>query len=55
MKAAIDVLNLGIGRKVAILGNMGELGKNEKELHYEVGTYLASTGTDAVIAVDELE
>ena len=54
MRAAIDVLNLGIGRKVAILGNMGELGKNEKELHYEVGTYLASTGTDAVIAVDEL-
>ena len=54
MRAAIDVLNLGIGRKVAILGNMGDLGKNEKELHYEVGTYLASTGTDAVIAVDEL-
>ena len=37
MKAAIDVLDLGIGRKVAILGKMGELGNNEKELHYEVG------------------
>ena len=54
MKAAIDVLDLGIGRKVAILGKMGELGNNEKELHYEVGAYLASSGTDMVIAVDEL-
>ena len=54
MKAAIDVLDLGIGRRVAILGKMGELGNNERELHYEVGTYLASSGTDMVIAVDEL-
>ena len=54
MKAAIDVLDLGIGRKVAILGKMGELGSNEKELHYEVGAYLAASKTDVVIAVDEL-
>ena len=54
MKAAIDVLGLGIGRRVAVLGKMGELGHNEKELHYEVGTYLAASGTDMVIAVDEL-
>lgn len=27
MKAAIDVLNLGIGRRVAIVGSMGELGE----------------------------
>ncbi len=54
MKAAIDVLDMGIGRKVAILGKMGELGSNEKELHYEVGVYLAASKTDVVIAVDEL-
>lgn len=54
MKAAIDVLNNGIGRKVAIIGNMGELGDNEKELHREVGEYLAETGIDVVCAVGDL-
>lgn len=54
MKAAIDVLDMGIGRKVAIVGKMGELGNNEKELHYEVGTYLAASKADVVIAIDEL-
>ena len=33
---------------------MGELGHNEKELHYEVGTYLPHPGQTWVIAVDEL-
>lgn len=54
MKAAIDVLHMGIGRKVAIVGNMGELGKNEAELHREVGAYLAEKGTDVVCAVGGL-
>lgn len=54
MKAAIDVLHIGIGRKVAIVGNMGELGTNEKALHREVGSYLAETGVDVVCAVGDL-
>ena len=54
MKAAIDVLNLGIGRRVAIVGNMGELGENADNLHREVGAYLAQTGVDAVFAVGDL-
>lgn len=54
MKAAIDVLGLGIGRKVAIVGKMGELGSDEKELHYEIGSYLAASDTDVIIAVDQL-
>ena len=54
MKAAIDVLNLGIGRRVAIVGNMGELGENAGNLHREVGAYLAQTGVDAVFAVGDL-
>ena len=32
MKAAIDVLDMAIGRKVAVLGNMGELGKDRKSV-----------------------
>lgn len=54
MKAAIDVLNLGIGRRVAIVGSMGELGENAGNLHREVGAYLARTGVDAVFAVGDL-
>ena len=33
MKASIDVLNMAIGRKVAVLGNMGELGDTAEALH----------------------
>lgn len=53
-KAAIDVLDMAIGRKVAVLGNMGELGNNEKELHREVGTYAARHGVDVLCAIGEL-
>ena len=37
MKASINVLSQANGRKVAILGDMFELGENSKELHKEVG------------------
>ena len=43
MKASIDVINTAKGRKVCILGDMFELGADEKKLHYEVGEYLAKT------------
>ena len=54
MKAAIDVLDMAIGRKVAVLGNMGELGNNEKELHREVGEYAAAHGIDLVCGIGHL-
>ncbi|MFV0361753.1 MAG: UDP-N-acetylmuramoyl-tripeptide--D-alanyl-D-alanine ligase [Suipraeoptans sp.] len=54
MKAAIDVLSLGIGRKVAILGDMGELGDNCEELHREVGKYAADAGINLVVSIGEL-
>ena len=53
-KAAIDVLDMAIGRKVAVIGNMGELGNNEKELHREVGVYAARHGVDVLCAIGEL-
>ena len=53
-KAAIDVLDMAIGRKVAVLGNMGELGNNEKELHREVGEYAAKHGIDVVCGIGDL-
>ena len=45
---------MAIGRKVAVLGNMGELGANEKELHYETGAYAAEKGVDVVCAIGDL-
>lgn len=54
MKASIDVLTMAIGRKVAVLGNMGELGENEKQLHFETGAYAAKQGIDLVCAIGEL-
>ena len=42
MKASLDVLQDALGRKVAILGDMGELGKDEVEMHREVGVYAAA-------------
>ena len=54
MKASLDVLHDGEGRRVAILGDMGELGENEIALHEEVGTHAAQCGIDACICVGEL-
>ncbi len=54
MKASIDVLDMAIGRKVAILGYMGELGSNEQELHFEVGEYAAKHGVDLVCGIGPL-
>ncbi|MBC5743205.1 UDP-N-acetylmuramoyl-tripeptide--D-alanyl-D-alanine ligase [Lachnospiraceae bacterium MD308] len=53
-KASIDVLTMAIGRKVAILGNMGELGEGEKQLHFEIGAYAASQKIDLICGVGEL-
>ncbi|HHT96296.1 MAG TPA: UDP-N-acetylmuramoyl-tripeptide--D-alanyl-D-alanine ligase [Clostridiales bacterium] len=53
MRAAIDLLAMANGRKVAILGDMFELGKDENILHNEIGRY-ASTRLDLLICVGEL-
>ena len=51
MKASLDVLNMGIGRKVAVLGDMGELGPDYAALHRSVGEYAAEIGIDLVCAI----
>ena len=54
VKAAIDILlELGDGRrKVAVLGDMLELGEKEQEMHYEVGEYLKNI--DVLLTVGRL-
>ena len=54
MKSSLSVLACADTRKVAILGDMFELGAKEKEMHYEVGQYAAEAGIDVVICIGEL-
>lgn len=49
VKASLDVLKNAEGRKVAILGDMGELGADEERMHREVGAYAAKSGVDLLI------
>ena len=51
MKAAIDLLQSADGRKVAILGDMFELGAKEKEMHAEVGSYAVGKAIDMLLCV----
>ena len=53
MKAAIDLLQSADGRKVAILGDMFELGEEEEKLHYEVGQYTIGK-VDVLICIGNL-
>ncbi|MBQ7841544.1 MAG: UDP-N-acetylmuramoyl-tripeptide--D-alanyl-D-alanine ligase [Lachnospiraceae bacterium] len=54
MRAAIDLLSMGLGRKVAVLGDMFELGDNEKQMHGEIGRYAAERGVDCLICAGSL-
>ena len=53
MKAAIDLLQSANKRKVAVLGDMFELGEEEEKLHYEVGEYTKGK-VDFLICVGNL-
>lgn len=54
MKASLDVLASADTRKVAVLGDMFELGENEKQLHYEVGAHAANNKIDFVVCIGTL-
>ena len=54
MQASIDVLKNGLGRKIAVLGDMGELGEKEKQLHYEVGQYVSESQIDTLFCAGTL-
>jgi UDP-N-acetylmuramoyl-tripeptide--D-alanyl-D-alanine ligase len=53
--AALDVLSQkpSAGVRIAVLGDMMELGEAAVELHRMVGTYAAETGIDVMVAVGE--
>lgn len=51
MKASIDVLKYASSRKVAVLGDMFELGKDENMLHGQIGAYIADSNVDMLISI----
>jgi len=54
MRAALDVLCQFQGRKVAILGDMRELGRFRKKLHIDLGDYAKIHGVDCLIGYGDL-
>ncbi|MFZ5509346.1 MAG: UDP-N-acetylmuramoyl-tripeptide--D-alanyl-D-alanine ligase [Pseudomonadota bacterium] len=53
VRAAIDVLASTPGRKILVLGDMGEIGERSGQFHDEVGGYAKSQGVDLLFALGE--
>lgn len=53
VRAAIDVLARMAGKRVLVLGDMGEIGDNGPAMHAEVGHYAREHGLDAFITLGE--
>ena len=54
MKSAVDLLMMANGPKCVVLGDMFELGTEERALHREVGQYAALARLDKIIFIGEL-
>ncbi|MCR4675290.1 MAG: UDP-N-acetylmuramoyl-tripeptide--D-alanyl-D-alanine ligase [Lachnospiraceae bacterium] len=54
MKASLSVLSHCNGRSIAVLGDMGELGSDEKNLHFGVGKAVVENKISVLFAVGEL-
>ena len=50
-KASLDVLKMCSGRRVAILGDMRELGEAAPQMHEDVGRYTAALGIERILCV----
>ena len=53
LRAGIDVLAATVGRKVLVLGDMGEIGAMAAQFHDEIGGYAKSQGVDRLFALGE--
>lgn len=54
MRAGLDILADVEGRRVAVMGDMGELGSGSSEYHYEIGEYAATRGMELIVAIGSL-
>ncbi|MBK7326686.1 MAG: UDP-N-acetylmuramoyl-tripeptide--D-alanyl-D-alanine ligase [Propionivibrio sp.] len=53
VRAGIDVLAATVGKKILVLGDMGEIGDMTGQFHDEVGGYAKSQGVDRLLAFGE--
>lgn len=53
VRAGIEVLAATIGRKVLVLGDMGEIGEASGQYHDEIGGYAKSQGVDRLFALGD--
>ncbi len=53
VRAGIDVLAATVGRKVLVLGDMGEIGEASGQYHDEIGGYAKSQGIDRLLALGD--
>ena len=54
LRVALKVLMQGTGRKILVLGDMGELGNEAERMHAEVGAEAHHLGVDELLAIGEL-
>jgi UDP-N-acetylmuramoyl-tripeptide--D-alanyl-D-alanine ligase len=54
MRAAIDVLAAVPGRRIFVMGDMGEAGEAAGQCHDEIGGYAKSRGIERLLALGEL-
>lgn len=53
VRAGIDVLAATVGKKILVLGDMGEIGDMTGQFHDEVGGYAKSQGVDRLLALGD--
>lgn len=53
-RAAVAVLAAASGKKILVLGDMGELGENAVAMHAELGAYAKQLGVDHLLTLGQL-
>jgi UDP-N-acetylmuramoyl-tripeptide--D-alanyl-D-alanine ligase len=54
MRAALEVLAQAEGKRIFVLGDMGELGEGAEELHREIGIAARELGIERLLALGEM-
>ena len=54
MRSALELLTTCSGRRVAVLGDMLELGENAPQYHRQIGAFAAEKKPDALVCIGEL-